>query len=884
MSQPFKANETPKERILHLSGITAPRMGSSQREDEPYAFPSREFLRTLLVGKEVSILVLHSMDKSKSAEGSGVYSTDVIREYGTCTIPGATQGAPNRDVSSMVVSAGWATVRDSPANQDTAETARKDALRQLQAEAEANAIGLHAGLQRDQPLVNFHMRDSQAFLSEYKGQPLDGIVENVRDGSSLRIRLLLQGEHQFVNLNLAGIKAPRVNASAHGPSSTETGEPFSEESKFFVESRLLQRAIKVILLSSPVSIGGPSTGTTSAAPSTTPSPTSSGILPPPPPTTSSTFFGLAQHPAGDISQILVAAGLAKVLDWHAGLLSSFGGMDKLRAAEKAAQAKKLGVWENYVPTSGPAARAAAAAVNGSAGSKAADAHRESMLRTFDATVTRIWSADSVSVQEKGQTTELRVQLASTRGTRASDPKQAYWADQAKEFLRKKLIGKSVQVTIDYVKPKEGDFDEKPCATIRFGGAHAAVTELRGLHSQKEMALPRIIDASESGAKASQFLPFFKRAGRQAAVVEFVAAGSRFKVLLPKENKKLTFVLAGIRAPRTVRNPSEKGEPYGVESHRFASRYMQRDVEVEFETVDKVGGYIGAMYVNKTENVAVELVRAGLAQVHAYTAESLPFARQLFAAEEEAKRNKANLWSSYDPAVEEAAKALPTAYFDVIVSCVTADPFGFSVQILDGKNQFGAALEKLMAEFSSFHASPSARSPPGFSPKAGELISGQFSEDDQWYRARVKRASALKKECEVVFIDYGNEEVLPFSKVRPIDSKFKTLPPQAHAARLSFVKLVKPGTEYAEESIFRFRDIAEGRKLIANIDYEEPTSTNSKLLHLRLIDPADPATARDALASVNKDMIREGLGSLDTTTNLAKRERLGQFEFGDVSEE
>lgn len=44
-----------------------------------------------------------------------------------------------------------------------------------------------------------------------------------------------------------------------------------------------------------------------------------------------------------------------------------------------------------------------------------------------------------------------------------------------------------------------------------------------------------------------------------------------------------------------------------------------------------------MYVNKTENVAVELVRAGLAQVHAYTAESLPFARQLFAAEEEAKR-------------------------------------------------------------------------------------------------------------------------------------------------------------------------------------------------------------------------------------------------------
>lgn len=26
------------------------------------------------------------------------------------------------------------------------------------------------------------------------------------------------------------------------------------------------------------------------------------------------------------------------------------------------------------------------------------------------------------------------------------------------------------------------------------------------------------------------------------------------------------------------------------------------------------------------------------------------------------------------------------------------------------------------------------------------------QDNQWYRARVKRASALKKECEVVFVD------------------------------------------------------------------------------------------------------------------------------------
>lgn len=50
--------------------------------------------------------------------------------------------------------------------------------------------------------------------------------------------------------------------------------------------------------------------------------------------------------------------------------------------------------------------------------------------------------------------------------------------------------------------------------------------------------------------------------------------------MPKENTKITFVLAGIRAPRVARaGTNEKSEPFGVEAHRFASKYMQRDVEI-----------------------------------------------------------------------------------------------------------------------------------------------------------------------------------------------------------------------------------------------------------------------------------------------------------------
>lgn len=97
----------------------------------------------------------------------------------------------------------------------------------------------------------------------------------------------------------------------------------------------------------------------------------------------------------------------------------------------------------------------------------------------------------------------------------------------------------------------------------------------------------------------------------------------------------------------------------------------------------------------------------------------------------------------------------------------------------------AALEKLMSDFSLHHRQASAAT-SSFTPKAGDLVSAKFSKDDRWYRARVKRASAIKKEAQVYLIDYGDEETVPFSKIRPLDEKFKSLPGQAKEARLRCV--------------------------------------------------------------------------------------------------
>lgn len=86
----------------------------------------------------------------------------------------------------------------------------------------------------------------------------------------------------------------------------------------------------------------------------------------------------------------------------------------------------------------------------------------------------------------------------------------------------------------------------------------------------------------------------------------------------------------------------------------------------------------------------------------------------------------------------------------------------------------------MREFSLFHKT--AVPTPAFVPKSGDLVSAKFS-DGAWYRAKVRRVSPVKKEAEVTFIDYGNQDTVSFSDIRTLDSRFRSLPGQAHDARL-----------------------------------------------------------------------------------------------------
>ncbi|SNX83004.1 uncharacterized protein MEPE_01710 [Melanopsichium pennsylvanicum] len=497
-----------------------------------------------------------------------------------------------------------------------------------------------------------------------------------------------------------------------------------------------------------------------------------------------------------------------------------------------------------------------------------------------------------------------------------------------------------------MRDKRDDEDRSPDFDRLMEAEAKAISETKGIHSGKELPAPRMGDASETASKANTFLPGLKRAGRLNAIVDFVASASRFKLIVPRENVRLTFVLAGIRAPKTARNASEKDEPFGRDGLDFSTlRALQRDVEIEVFSTDKVGGFIGALYLNKSENLAVNLVQNGLATVHGYSAEATPFYKQLLDAEEKAKVGRLGLW--HDAVAEEAEYAAAgsdgavaptsagvtrgsggaawgatangggggaaatamaparTEYVDCIISDVRGssgpdDPFGFSIQILNDEIQ---QLETLMEEFSLHHKTPTATL-TSFIPRAGDLVSAKFSQDGAWYRAIIRKVSPVLKEAQVSFIDYGNKESVKFKDLRPLDSaKFgrTRLPPQAKDARLSFVRLYDgKQAEYVEEALDRFRAIAsEGSKMIANIDYVEP---GTNVLHLSLYDPESPEIGKSPeQGCINYELTKEGHALLDDKVRYwksyprmtqalqrgieaAKTRHRGCFEYGDPTEE
>ncbi|KAF2857427.1 putative transcription factor [Piedraia hortae CBS 480.64] len=860
-------SKSRQERTLSLAFVSAPRLAAN----EPGAFESRDILRKLCVGKHVHFHVVYGVPQKVGG---------VNRDYGVVTLPGGQQ------LPAVIVQEGWVRLRDDAERKAADNPATGPLLSQLQSlenYAKSAGVGVWAnhvpaiGTLMDTP-------DVKTFAEQHKGQLLDSIVERVVSGDRLVCRLMLSPEHHLqVPVLVAGVKAPATARTNPADGSTQPAEPLGNEAQIFVEDRVLQRGVKTKIL---------------------------GVSP------NGVLVGEVRHALGSIAEFLLSEGLARCVDHHSTMLGSE--MAKLRQAERRARERNLGVFK------------------GNSTYKAGSAE-------IEAVVSRVLSADQIFVRTKSSQ-EKRVSLSSVRQPKPTDPKQAQFGADAKEFLRKRVIGKHVRISTDGKRPASEGYDEREMCTVMLNDTNvalllvengyasvirhrmddqdrspiydsllaaeeAAQSGQKGMWSPKPPKTPHYVDYSESLEKAKRQMTTFSRQKKIPAVVDFVKSGSRFTILVPRENAKITLVLGGICAPRSARGPNEKGVPYGQEAHDFAvKRCMQRDAEVDVEGLDKIGGFIGQLYINR-ENFAKALVEEGLASVHAYSAEKSGNAAELYAAESRAKEARKGMWHNWDPSQDKQEEATDAEsivvngtngemstkkdYRDVVVTYVDPTTCHLKLQMLTNK----VALQTLMKEFSSFHKSNTSSTSLPSDPKVGDLVSARFSSDGEWYRARIRRNDHSAKTCEVLYIDYGNSETQPWNALRPLDeSRFGAakLRPQAVDATLSFIQF-PTNAEYASDAAHFIEEVVWNKELVASVD-----ATEGNTLIVTLMDPnGNPSGVRD---SVNAEVVENGYAMVakrlrpweranaEATKDLkqkqtqAEEERRGMWEYGDITED
>ncbi|KAK9272661.1 hypothetical protein L1049_003037 [Liquidambar formosana] len=931
----------PQERTITLSSIIAPRLARRGGVDEPFAWDSREYLRKLCIGKDVTFRVEYIV-------------SSIGREFGSVFLG-------DKNVASLVVSEGWAKVREQGQQKGEASPFLAELLR-LEDQAKQQGVGRwsKASSQSHRFLFPFFFGlpgaseasirklppsaigdpsnlDAMGLLAANKGRPMQGIVEQVRDGSTVRVYLL--PEFQFVQVFVAGIQAPSMGRRAaidtvvepeissdepngeasSGPrapltsaqrlaaSSASSAElapaPFGHEAKHFTETRVLNRDVRIVL---------------------------EGV------DKFSNLIGSVYYPDGDsakdLALELVENGLAKYVEWSANMMEEEA-KRRLKSAELQAKKDRLRFWTNYVP---PATNSKAI-------------HDQN----FTGKVVEVVSGDCIIVADDAAPygsplAERRVNLSSIRcpklGNPRRDEKPHPYAREAKELLRSRLIGRQVNVSMEYsrkvgmadgtvtiagigdsrvmdfgsvflVSPSKVEGDDTSPAPPAAGGQQAginiaelvvsrgfgtvikhrdfeersnyydallaaesrAISGKKGIYSAKDSPVMHVTDlVTASAKKAKDFLPFLQRSRKLPATVEYVFSGHRCP---------------------------GRDEPYSDEAIALMRRkILQRDVEIEVETVDRTGTFLGSLWESKT-NMAVVLLEAGLAKLQtAFGADKIADAHLLAQAEQSAKQQKLKIWENYVEGEEVVNGSATESRQKEVLKVVVTEVLGggkFYVQTIG--DQTVASIQQQLALL-NLHEAPVIGA---FNPRKGDIVLSQFSADNSWNRAMIVNAprgavESPKDEFEVFYIDYGNQEVVPYSRLRPLDPSVSSVPGQAQLCSLAYIKVPSLEEDFGQEaaeylsectlnSSKEFRAMIEERDtsggkvkgqgtgtvlLVSLVDVEAGTSINAAMLEAGL------ARLERRKRWDSKER-QSALENLEQFQDMAKTNRLNMWQYGDI---
>ncbi|TWW64714.1 4SNc-Tudor domain protein p100 co-activator [Takifugu flavidus] len=150
----------------------------------------------------------------------------------------------------------------------------------------------------------------------------------------------------------------------------------------------------------------------------------------------------------------------------------------------------------------------------------------------------------------------------------------------------------------------------------------------------------------------------------------------------------------------------------------------------------------------------------------------------------------------------------------------------------------------------------------YAARRGDCCIAKFA-DGEWYRARVEKVESPAK-VHVFYIDYGNREVVPSTRLAAIPPAFgvRTLPAQATEYTFAYIQVPEDEDARADVVDCVVRDIQNSQCLL-NVEYSGPTCPH---VTIQFGDTKD---------DVGLGLVKEGLVMVDVRKEKHLQKMVGE---------
>ncbi|KFZ61777.1 Tudor domain-containing protein 6, partial [Podiceps cristatus] len=247
-------------------------------------------------------------------------------------------------------------------------------------------------------------------------------------------------------------------------------------------------------------------------------------------------------------------------------------------------------------------------------------------------------------------------------------------------------------------------------------------------------------------------------------------------------------------PETLQKPSDKAVS---QASSPACPEEQKQINAEKRLREESDLKRGDITLNPYVPVVVR--GSSVAAIHGSTSgESLP--AQKYEGKENMPISLRHAYVEMKPSSSYGGQLTVGSTVNVIVSYVE-NPGYFWCQLSGSCHD----LKVLMAEIQEYCKNSS-------NPYAcsNSVCLAQYSEDEKWYRALIIGEIPSAEKVEVIYVDYGNRELVSLTNIRSINERFLKL--EAQAFRCSLYNLIQPNGQdpfaWDEEAIQAFQEFVD----------------------------------------------------------------------------